>query len=122
MKDQSLQESSVKIELLEKRMEGVKKQGEQISELESGLAKSQSQMQMYAEAMENLQAEYDTLEQENIQLKKAAAKRREKQTSTSKSSDYAEGNTSTSEELISTESYALKSQVENQMKTTMLWY
>lgn len=121
MKDQSLQESSVKIELLEKRMEGVKKQGEQISELESGLAKSQSQMQMYAEAMENLQAEYDTLEQENIQLKKAAAKRSEKQTSTSKSSDYAEGNTSTSEELISTESYALKSQVENQMKTTMLW-
>ena len=111
MKDQSLQESAVKIELLEKRMEGVKKQGEQIGELESGLAKSQSQMQMYAEAMENLQAEYDTLEQENIQLKKAAAKRSEKQTSTSKSTDFPEGNNSTSEEIITTESYAMKTQV-----------
>lgn len=113
MKDQSLQESAVKIELLEKRMEGVKKQGEQIGELESGLAKSQSQMQMYAEAMENLQAEYDTLEQENIQLKKAAAKRSEKQTSTSKSTDFPEGNNSTSEEIITTESYAMKTQLDS---------
>lgn len=111
MKDQSLQESAVKIELLEKRMEGVKKQGEQIVELESGLAKSQSQMQMYAEAMENLQAEYDSLEQENIQLKKAAAKRSEKPSSTTKNSEYAEGNTNVPEELVTVESYALKTQV-----------
>jgi chromosome segregation ATPase len=113
MKDQSLQESAVKIELLEKRMEGAKKQGEQIAELESGLSKSQSQMQMYAEAMENLQAEYDTLEQENIQLKKAAAKRNEKQSSASKSSEYAEGNANNSEELVTTETYAMKTRLDS---------
>lgn len=113
MKDQSLQESAVKIELLEKRMESAKKQGEQIAELESGLSKSQSQMQMYAEAMENLQAEYDTLEQENIQLKKAAAKRNEKQSSVSKNSEYAEGNVNNPEELVTTETYAMKTQLDS---------
>ncbi|KAI8092701.1 dynein associated protein-domain-containing protein [Halteromyces radiatus] len=70
MKDQSLQEAGVKVELLEKRMEAAKKQADQISVLQETLQKSQSQEQMYAEAMENLQTEYDSLEQENAKLKK----------------------------------------------------
>jgi dynactin 1 len=40
LKDQILQESAVKIELLEKRMEAVKKQAEQISQLEENLIQS----------------------------------------------------------------------------------
>ncbi|KAI7898739.1 dynein associated protein-domain-containing protein [Cokeromyces recurvatus] len=78
IKDQALQESNVKIELLKKRMEIVKKQAEQINSLEETLSKVQGQEQMYAEAMENLQIEYDALEQENTELKKNALKNEEK--------------------------------------------
>lgn len=81
MKDQSLQESDVKISLLEKRMEVAKKEMEQIKSLEDDLEKSMNQEQMYAEAMENLQNEYDQLEIENNQLKKEANKREEKRQS-----------------------------------------
>ncbi|CEP09589.1 hypothetical protein [Parasitella parasitica] len=88
IKDQALQESGVKIELLEKRMETVKKQADQINMLEETLAKTQAQEQMYAEAMENLQTEYDTLEQENLQLKKNAAKKEEKRLSAPKKTDF----------------------------------
>ncbi|RCI05266.1 hypothetical protein CU098_009430 [Rhizopus stolonifer] len=97
-KDQALQESTVKIELLEKRMETVKKQADQIALLEETLSKSQSQEQMYAEAMENLQAEYDALEQENTQLKQKAAKKEEKRLSIAKKAtdfDLLEDNAST---------------------------
>ncbi|CAO3607813.1 unnamed protein product [Mucor hiemalis] len=87
-KDQALQESSVKIELLEKRMETVKKQADQISILEETLTKTQTQEQMYAEAVENLQAEYDALEQENLLLKKNAAKKEEKRLSVPKKTEY----------------------------------
>lgn len=73
MKDQALQESNVKVEWLEKRMTVAKKQTEQIATLEESLAKSQTQEQMYAEAIENLQAEFDALEQEHGKLKAAAA-------------------------------------------------
>lgn len=65
------------MELLEKRMAIVKKQTEQIASLEESLQKSQAQEHMYAEAIENLQAEYDALEQENARLKKAAAQKEE---------------------------------------------
>ncbi|CAO0794338.1 unnamed protein product [Mucor circinelloides] len=81
MKDQTLQESEVKISLLEKRMEVAKKEMEQIKSLEDDLEKSMNQEQMYAEAMENLQNEYDQLELENNQLKKEASKREEKRQS-----------------------------------------
>lgn len=81
MKDQTLQESEVKISLLEKRMEVAKKEMEQIKSLEDDLEKSMNQEQMYAEAMENLQNEYDQLEMENNQLKKEASKREEKRQS-----------------------------------------
>ncbi|KAI9256648.1 hypothetical protein BDA99DRAFT_144125 [Phascolomyces articulosus] len=88
LKDQALQESTVKVELLEKRMVTVKKQAEQIATLEETLQKSQTQEHMYAEAIENLQAEYDSLEHENTRLKKAAAAQEAKlQLSTSESSN-----------------------------------
>ncbi|KAI9322335.1 hypothetical protein BX666DRAFT_604794 [Dichotomocladium elegans] len=73
LKDQALQESNVKVELLEKRMVVVKKQAEQIATLEEQLTKSQSQERVYAEAIENLQADFDALDQEHTKLKTAAA-------------------------------------------------
>ncbi|KAI9490050.1 hypothetical protein BDB00DRAFT_567556 [Zychaea mexicana] len=102
LKDQALQESTVKVELLEKRMVTVKKQAEQIATLEETLQKSQTQETMYAEAIENLQAEYDALEQENTKLKKATAAQEAKlQMSTSESNSNktsANGKTDTSED------------------------
>lgn len=62
-------------------MDVAKKEVEQIKSLEDDLEKSLNQEQMYAEAMENLQNEYDVLEAENIQLKKEANKREEKRQS-----------------------------------------
>ncbi|CEG82120.1 Putative Dynactin 1 [Rhizopus microsporus] len=87
LKDQALQEAHVKIELLEKRMETVKKQAEQIQILEETLAKSQQQEQMYSEAIDNLQAEYDNLEQEHTKLKKEIAQKEEKRLSASKKAE-----------------------------------
>ncbi|TCD64746.1 hypothetical protein EIP91_003668 [Steccherinum ochraceum] len=72
-KDQHIQESGVKIELMERRMEGVKKQGDHISELESELAKAHKQERAYEEAMEQLQADLDALEQDNAKLKTAVS-------------------------------------------------
>lgn len=69
-------------------METVKKQADQIILLEETLNKSQTQEQMYAEAMENLQTEYDALEQENLLLKKNAAKKEEKRLSTPKKTEF----------------------------------
>ncbi|THH30239.1 hypothetical protein EUX98_g3963 [Antrodiella citrinella] len=68
-KDQHIQESGVKIELMERRMEGVKKQADHITELEAELAKAHKQERAYEEAMEQLQADLDTLEQDNAKLK-----------------------------------------------------
>lgn len=69
-------------------METVKKQADQIIVLEETLTKTQAQEQMYAEAMENLQTEYDALEQENMQLKKNAAKKEEKRLSAPKKAEF----------------------------------
>ncbi|KAI9468505.1 MAG: dynein associated protein-domain-containing protein [Benjaminiella poitrasii] len=77
LKDQALQEYEVKISLLEKRMEVAKKEVEHMKSLEEDLEKSMSQEQMYMEAMENLQNEYDALETENTKLKKEVSKREE---------------------------------------------
>ena len=62
-------------------MEIAKKEVEQKKLLEEALEKSSNQEQMYAEAVENLQSEYDTLEAENNMLKKEASKREEKRQS-----------------------------------------
>lgn len=71
-KDQHIQEAAVKIELMERRMEGQKKQGETIADLEAELTKARKQERTYEEAMEQLQGEYDALEQENAKLKTMA--------------------------------------------------
>ncbi|KZT27488.1 hypothetical protein NEOLEDRAFT_1060271 [Neolentinus lepideus HHB14362 ss-1] len=68
-KDQSIQEAGVKIELMERRMETVKKHADTIAELESELAKARKQERAYEEAMEQLQADLDALEQDNAKLK-----------------------------------------------------
>ncbi|KAI9303761.1 dynein associated protein-domain-containing protein [Cunninghamella echinulata] len=92
LKDQSLQEANVKIDLLERRMEFAKKEAEQISQLEDALEKANNQEQMYIEAMDNLQAEFDVLEQENNQLKKEVAKKEEKRQSLLKKMNYEDFN------------------------------
>lgn len=68
-KDQTIQEAGVKIELMERRMETVKKQADTIAELESELGKARKQERAYEEAMEQLQADLDALEQDNAKLK-----------------------------------------------------
>lgn len=70
IRDQSLQESGVKIETLEHRLEASRRQADMILELENDIAKSKKQEKVYEEAMEQLQAEYDTLEAENARLRK----------------------------------------------------
>jgi len=72
VKDQNIQESSVKIELMERRMETVKKQAEAVTELEGLLGKAQKQEKYYVEAMEQLQSESDALDKENSKLKAAS--------------------------------------------------
>ncbi|KAG9306594.1 hypothetical protein G9A89_004791 [Geosiphon pyriformis] len=72
MKDQALQEGQVKIELLEKRIEHAKGQADTILALQEQLASSRKQQNDYEEAMESLQTELETLEQDNKQFKKLA--------------------------------------------------
>ena len=81
IKDQTIQETGVKIELMERRMETVKKQADTITDLENELAKARKQERAYEEAMEQLQADLDALEQDNAKLK-ALANNPERQPST----------------------------------------
>ncbi|KAK1224892.1 hypothetical protein PQX77_012169 [Marasmius sp. AFHP31] len=69
VKDQNIQELGVKIELQDRRMEAAKKQGDTITDLEAELAKVRKQEKAYEEAMEQLQADLDALEQDNAKLK-----------------------------------------------------
>ena len=71
-KDQNIQESSVKIELMERRMETVKKQADAINDLEAELSKARKQERSYEEAIDQLQHDLDALEQDNIKLKTLA--------------------------------------------------
>ncbi|TDL26403.1 dynactin [Rickenella mellea] len=73
IKDQHVQEAGVKIELMERRMEAVKKQADTIADLESELSKARKQERAYGEAVEQLQSDLDTLEQENTKLKAMGA-------------------------------------------------
>ncbi|GAA5942628.1 uncharacterized protein JCM15063_000844 [Sporobolomyces koalae] len=68
-KEEAYQESAVKIELLEKRLEGVKKQADVLAQLETDLAKSRKQERTYEEANEVLQRDLDAMEQELVKLK-----------------------------------------------------
>ena len=63
----------MKIELMERRMETVKKQADTITDLENELAKARKQERAYEEAMEQLQSDLDALEQDNKRLKAAAS-------------------------------------------------
>ena len=62
-------------------METVKKQADTITDLENELAKARKQERAYEEAMEQLQADLDALEQDNAKLK-ALANNPERQAST----------------------------------------
>ncbi|KAG6808438.1 hypothetical protein H0H93_016926, partial [Arthromyces matolae] len=57
------------IELMERRLEAAKKQGDIIANLENEIIKSKRQERAYEEAMEQLQADLDNLEQDNAKLK-----------------------------------------------------
>ncbi|KAF5355284.1 hypothetical protein D9758_006088 [Tetrapyrgos nigripes] len=72
-KDQNIQELGVKAELMERRMEAAKKQGDTIVDLENELVKARKQERSYEEALEQLQADLDVLEQENTKLKTLTA-------------------------------------------------
>jgi dynactin 1 len=72
-KDQVIQESSVKIELLDRRMEASKKQADTIVDLENELGKAKRQERTYEEALEQLQQDLDTAEKEIARLKTQVA-------------------------------------------------
>ncbi|KAG0253457.1 hypothetical protein BG011_006358 [Mortierella polycephala] len=74
LKDQALQESNVKIELLEKRMEDFKKQAEQISILDRDVDKAKKQERDYDEFISALQADMAVLEEQNAQLRRLVKK------------------------------------------------
>ncbi|KAF9488647.1 dynactin [Pleurotus eryngii] len=68
-RDQNIQEKVVKIELMERRMEGLKKQADRISELEDEVSKAQKKERDLFEEMTQLQADVDQYTRENAQLR-----------------------------------------------------
>ncbi|KAJ3084482.1 hypothetical protein HK102_000645 [Quaeritorhiza haematococci] len=70
LKEQQMQEAAVKIELLEKRGQDVRKHADVISQLEDELARSRQQEKLYEDAIESLHADLEQMEQENEKLKK----------------------------------------------------
>jgi len=98
-RDQTIQESGVKIEIMERRMEMVKKQADAITDLEAEVSKARKQERAYEEAMEQLQADLDALEQDNARLK-TMAPNPERQSSAAQQGDVepatVEGNLETS--------------------------
>lgn len=57
---------------MERRMEAVKRQADAITDLENELSKARKQERAYEDAMDQLQTEIDSLEQDNARLKVAA--------------------------------------------------
>ncbi|KAG0289079.1 hypothetical protein BGZ98_003991, partial [Dissophora globulifera] len=72
--EQALQESSVEIELLGKRMETFKKQAEQISSLDRDVDLAKKQERESSEAMNNMRADMAALEEQNLQLRRLIKK------------------------------------------------
>ena len=70
IRDQNLQESGVKVETLERRLEATRKQADQIVDLENDVAKAKRQEKVYEDAIEQLQKDLDLLEAENAKLGK----------------------------------------------------
>ncbi|KAJ1943617.1 hypothetical protein EC988_006189, partial [Linderina pennispora] len=69
LRDQAIQEYGVKTEMLEKRTETMRRQADQVQQLQQLLAAAQKQERTYEEAIESLQGEVDTLERENRKIK-----------------------------------------------------
>jgi dynactin 1 len=69
IRDQTLQESGVKVETLERRLEATRKQADMILELENDVAKAKKQEKVYEDAIEQMQAELDALEGENVKAR-----------------------------------------------------
>ncbi|ORZ05753.1 dynein associated protein-domain-containing protein [Lobosporangium transversale] len=74
LKDKDMQESNLKIELLEKQVETLKKQAEQIQILDRDVDKARKQERDYDEAISALQADMAALEEQNAQLKRQVKK------------------------------------------------
>ncbi|CAL1693902.1 unnamed protein product [Somion occarium] len=72
-KEKKIEETNVKIELMEHKMKELNKRADEIEGYKAELAKLHKQERAYEEAMEQFQADLDTLEQENAKLKAAAA-------------------------------------------------
>lgn len=70
IKTDAVQEATVKIELYEKRIETLRKQSDVVDHYESEISKMKDQEKIFNEAIDNLQADYDKLELENVKLKK----------------------------------------------------
>ncbi|CCF50587.1 hypothetical protein NDA11_000188 [Ustilago hordei] len=68
-RDQALQESSIKIERLQKQLEKSKAQVDQHSDIRMTLAETQKQAKAYQEANDALQTEIEALQKENDLLK-----------------------------------------------------
>ncbi|KAJ2814296.1 hypothetical protein GGI24_006432, partial [Coemansia furcata] len=62
VRDQAIQELGAKTEMLEKRTETMRRQGEQVAELQRVLEAARSKELTYEEAIESLQGEMDALE------------------------------------------------------------
>jgi dynactin 1 len=58
------------VETLERRLEATRKQADLIVELENDVVKAKKQEKVYEDAIEQLQAEQDALEAENVRLRK----------------------------------------------------
>lgn len=72
-REQTIQETAVKIQVLERRMEAHRKQAETVVDMEEQLKNEKKQVKMYEEAMETLQAEMEALHQDNAKLKQNLA-------------------------------------------------
>jgi dynactin 1 len=76
LREKSLEESAVKIELLESRMRNVTKQSERIQELEGFVAEGLAREKDLTDAIEHLNEEIQTLETDVAKWKKAAEDKR----------------------------------------------
>ncbi|KIO30933.1 hypothetical protein M407DRAFT_222067 [Tulasnella calospora MUT 4182] len=77
-RDQTIQESAAKIELMERRMETVKQQADAIAELETQLGKSNQVAQDHSEALDTVQADLEAMEKECDRLRQELASAPEK--------------------------------------------
>jgi dynactin 1 len=73
VRDQHVQEAAVKIELMERRAEAGRRQADALAEIEGELAKARKQERVYEDALEQLHAAMDTMEQEHAKFKAAGA-------------------------------------------------